>query len=104
MKTTTRILLGLSASLVALFLFGRDPVRGQAGTPEAPLPVTVVVSAPESALYRIAVPDLLGNGQGAEGAGVLRNDFALVSLFKVLDPASFVANLQAEGMNITPNS
>jgi TolB protein len=63
------------------------------------------VSAPEQALYRIAVPDLRGGASVAsQGAGVLRNDFALVSLFKVLDPASFVADLEKEGMSITPSS
>ena len=106
MKTPTRILLGLAAACVTLAALGIDFADGQATSADPPLPTnTIVVDAPESALYRIAVPDLLGTaGLGAQGSGVLRNDFALVSLFKVLDPASFVANLQAEGMNITPNS
>ena len=76
--------------------------------PDAPLPGSspvIDVSAPEQALYRIAVPDLGGTaGLGSQGAGVLRSDFALVSLFKVLDPASFVANLATEGLSITPAS
>jgi len=78
-----------------------------AAVPEAPLPITPVieVSGGEKALYRIAVPDLLGTaGLGGQGAGVMRSDFALISLFKVLDPASFVANLQGEGLTITPAS
>ena len=35
------------------------------------------------------------------GGEVLRNDLRLVSLFKVLDPRSFIANLQQEGLGIT---
>jgi TolB protein len=105
MKTPTRILLGLSAVLVSLVAFGRDFAVGQETTGEPSLPVSVVVSGAESALYRIAVPDLLGTtGLGSQGSSVLRNDFALVSLFKVLDPASFVANPQVEGLTITPTS
>src|SRR5262245_15915377 len=78
MKTPTRILLGLSAALVLLVAFGRDLAAGQETAAEPTLPVAVVIGAPESALYRIAVPDLLGTtGLGAQGAGVLRNDFAL---------------------------
>lgn len=85
--------------------------RTGAQTPEdgeAPLPgqtAVIDVSAPEKSLYRIAVPDLQGTaGLGSQAAGVLRSDFALISLFKVLDPASFVANLHTEGMSITPAS
>src|ERR1044071_927726 len=105
MKTPTRILLGLAAVLVSLVVFGRDAAVGQETSGEPALSVNIVVSSPESSLYRIAVPDLLGTtGLGAQGAGVMRNDFALVSLFKVLDPASFVANLQAEGLTVSPPS
>jgi TolB protein len=106
MKTPTRILLGLAAACVTLAALGIDFADGQATSADPPLPTnTIVVDAPESALYRIAVPDLLGTaGLGAQGSGVLRNDFALVSLFKVLDPASFVANLQAEGLTVSPPS
>jgi TolB protein len=106
MKTPTRILLGLAAAFLGLAALGSDLADGQATPEDQPLPTnTIVVNAPESALYRIAVPDLLGTaGLGAQGSGVLRNDFALVSLFKVLDPASFVANLQAEGLTVSPPS
>ncbi len=73
--------------------------------PVAPKPTSPVidVSAPEQALYRIAVPDLGGNSS-VQGAGIMRNDFALISLFKVLDPASFVANLQEEGLTVSAPS
>jgi TolB protein len=70
---------------------------------EAPLPGRVVidVDSPERALYRIAVPNLLANGAAAaEGGEVLRNDLTLSSLFQVLDPRSFIANLPSEGLSI----
>lgn len=98
---------------VACLLFVSAPLSAQgqvaaaAASPEAPLPTTPIieVSGGEKALYRVAVPDLLGTpGLGGQGAGVLRSDFALISLFKVLDPASFVANLPAEALSIVPAS
>ena len=111
MKKTTRILLG--TALVCMTVALTRPSAGVSQQPapakeEAPLPAStpiIDVSSPEHALYRIAVPDLLGTpGLGAQGSGVLRNDFSLVSLFKVLDPASFVADLKTEGMSISAGS
>lgn len=70
---------------------------------EQPLPGRVVidVDAPERALYRIAIPNLLGGGNvGAQGADVVRNDLMLSSLFQVLDSRSFLANLEQEGLGI----
>jgi TolB protein len=94
-------LLGLAAAVA-------PPAGGQTAPADAPLPVStpvIDVTSPEQALYRIAVPDLLGTpGLGAQGAGVLRSDFALISLFKVLDPASFTASLSSEGLSINPAS
>ena len=108
MKKMTRILFGISLLCVALVGLGPTAVIGQEKKEEPPLPtsrLTVEVTAPEQSLYRIAVPDLLGDAAlGSQGAGVLRSDFALVSLFKVLDPASFVADLKAEGLGIAPQS
>ncbi len=107
MKILSRVLLG--SGLLALALSAVPRADGQANTSQdAPLPEStpvIDVTSPEQALYRIAVPDLQGApGLGAQGAGVLRSDFQLISLFKVLDPASFVANLSSEGLGITPNS
>jgi TolB protein len=74
----------------------------QAATNDQPLPTRMVidVTGAERALYRIAIPNLLGGDQGAatEGAEVIRNDLRLVSLFQVLDPKGFLANLQQEGL------
>lgn len=68
-----------------------------------PEQVVIDVTAPERALYRIAVPNLLGEASmGPEGAEVLRTDFRLVSLFEVLDARSFLADPAAEGLSADP--
>jgi TolB protein len=89
-----------AAVLVLVAAFA--PLGAAQGGDEAPLPGRVVidVDSPERALYRIAVPELLGASPAAEGGAVLRNDFTLSSLFQVLDPRSFIANAQAEGLGI----
>lgn len=70
-----------------------------------PSTVVIDVDAPERALYRIAVPNVLGDvALGAEGADVLRTDFRLVSLFDVLDPRGFTADPAAEGLGISTSS
>ena len=76
-----------------------------AGEELPPNTVVIDVDAPERSLYRIAVPSVRGDAaMGAEGAEVLRNDFRLISLFEVLDPRGFTADLDAEGLNVTPAS
>lgn len=70
---------------------------------EPPLPTRVVINvdSAERALYRIAIPNLLGVGQlGAQAADVLRNDLQLVGLFEMVDGRSFIANLEQEGLGI----
>lgn len=86
-----------------------SPPTGTASSAEAEaLPergVVIDIDAPERRLYQIAVPPLRGNDAlGAQGAEVMRNDFLLISLFRVLEPQSFVADLAAEGLNYTPAS
>jgi TolB protein len=82
-----------------------NPSASQTTSTEQPLPARIVidVDSPERDLYRIAIPNLLGSSAtlGAQGADVMRNDLKLVSLFNVLDPRSFIANLQSEGLGIT---
>lgn len=54
-------------------------------------------------LYKMAIPLALGDKTNAATAqSVLSNDLALSGFFKVLDPASFLANLQAEQLVINP--
>ena len=65
----------------------------------------VDIDAPEVDLYRIAIPDLRGlSREGALSAEVVRNDLRLVSLFRLLEPSSFVADLEREGTGIHPSS
>lgn len=125
MRTTktprlSALALGLAA---AAFLVALSPLESlidaqdlgqtlEAPPPEGPpvaademLPQQAVidVTAPERALYRIAVPNLLGDGElGSSGAEVMRNDFRLVSLFEVLDARSFLADVEAEGLSVVP--
>lgn len=93
-------------AVFAIFAALAWPAASQQRQQEEELPArtpVIDVDSPERALYRIAVPNLLGAGDmGPQGAEVLRNDFRLVSLFEVLDARSFVANAQAEGLGITP--
>lgn len=97
-----------SAALVLALAWPASSQPGRGGPREEALPertVVVDVDSPERALYRIAVPNLLGEGDmGPQGAEVLRNDFRLVSLFEVLDSRSFVANLGEEGLGIVPGA
>ncbi|HET8939431.1 MAG TPA: hypothetical protein VFN67_38560, partial [Polyangiales bacterium] len=96
MRTYLTLTLCLLASALSLG-------QGHAFADDEELPGRVVidVDSPERALYRIAVPNLLGAGDpAASGGEVLRNDFRLSSLFQVLDPRSFIANPQTEGMGI----
>ena len=77
--------------------------RARSRNSRCPTRIVIDVDSPERDLYRIAIPNLLGSSatQCAQAADVLRNDLKLVSLFNVLDPRSFIANLQAEGLGIT---
>jgi TolB protein len=89
---------------LALSFPGRSASQTQpAAAPEQPLPRVVIdVDTPERDLYKIAVPNLLGDAAlGAQGSEVIRNDLRLVSLFHVLDPRSFLAKLEEEGLGIT---
>ena len=92
---------------VAFALIAPSAGRSQAttGTQDQPLPTRIVIDidSPTRALYKIAIPNLLGgdSSSGMLAAEVLRNDLRLVSLFNVLNPASFIANAQEEGLNVT---
>ena len=110
-RAVRAVFASLIVSLVALAAapFGGGPARGQdRGAPDAGLPERgpiIDVDAPERALYKIAIPQLLGDsGLGAQGAEVLRRDLALVSLFTILDARSFLADPAREGLGLAPAS
>jgi TolB protein len=87
-------------------LVGLASVPAIAQTPGEGAATTVVVSGGGNrSLFKIALPKLLGD-DGTSGTVVETEsrDLTLSSLFQVLDPASFTANLAAEGGGIEPAS
>ncbi len=67
---------------------------------------TVVVQGGSRSLFKIAVTPPVG-GDATQTKGVVdtsTRDLTLSSMFQVLDPASFTANLQQEGASIEPSS
>jgi len=106
------ILSSLSLLVVALPQIGAGQQGQQQGQgqqqQDQPLPgrgVVIDIDAPGRALFKIAVPNVRGpQAMGAPAAEVMRNDFKLVSLFRVLEPRSFIANLDQEGLNIVQNA
>ncbi len=100
---------GAAAVLALTAVVAVSAVPAIAQTPEPPPPgaaTTVVVSGGGNrSLFKIACPKL--SGDDASAATVVETesrDFTLSSLFQVLDPASFTANLAAEGTGIEPAS
>lgn len=65
----------------------------------------IVVSGGNRALFKVALPSWAGDADvGKSGTDTASHDFVLSSMFQVLDPASFTANLAAEGNTIDPSS
>ena len=76
--------------------------RAQAQTDDV---VRFKITNPGQALYKIAVPKLLGDGESAQiMQEVLTGDLNSSGLFKTLDPNSFVADLAKEDLSIGPDS
>jgi len=76
--------------------------RAQAQTDDV---VRFKITNPGQALYKIAVPKLLGDGESAQVMQeVLTGDLNSSGLFKTLDPNSFVADLAKEDLSIGPDS
>ena len=108
------VLLGVSALalLVAFPAVAQQPAPAPTGS-SAPLPAatggsavtTVVVQGGSRSLFKIAVAPPPGDSSVSntvvETSG---RDFTLSSMFQVLDPKSFTANLAQEGMSIEPSS
>lgn len=66
---------------------------------------TVVVQGGSRSLFKIAVTEPLGDAAGARTVvDTATRDFTLSSMFQVLDPKSFTANLEKEGAGIDPAS
>lgn len=63
------------------------------------------ITNPGQALYKIAIPGMLGDGDhGRVLQEVLSGDLNASGLFKSLDPTSFVADLAKEELSIAPDS
>ncbi|HJK91878.1 MAG TPA: hypothetical protein RMH85_21935 [Polyangiaceae bacterium LLY-WYZ-15_(1-7)] len=94
-----------SAALVFVALPGHSQETPGEDEPLPERGVVIEIDSPERSLYKIAIPNLRGSAtMGSAGADVVRNDLTLVSLFQVLDSRSFIADLDAEGLGITPAS
>lgn len=77
-----------------------------AGAEDPPSGVTqVVVAGGTRTLYKLAIAPPIGDsGPSSEVTQTATKDFTLSSLFQVLDPKSFTANLEREGVAIDPTS
>ncbi|MBL8602678.1 MAG: PD40 domain-containing protein [Myxococcales bacterium] len=65
--------------------------------------LTITLQGLEARLLPVAIPALRGP-QGDQIAAVISNDLRLSSLFRVVDPRSFTADLDAEGLNMNAGS
>jgi TolB protein len=104
------------ATAAALGLTLTLPAVAQQGAPAAPAASTlpsatpgqvtqVFVSGGNRSLFKIAVTPPAGDGAASKTVvDTASRDFTLSSMFQVLDPASFTANLAKEGMSIDPSS
>jgi TolB protein len=97
--------------LVLAFVFGlAADVSAQNSLPNVQQPTggqvtQIVVSGGNRSLFKVALPKWAGDdATGRTGVDVATRDFVLSSMFQVLDPRSFTANLQAEGNSIDPTS
>src|ERR1044071_3035639 len=83
-----------------LFVYaGRAPRAEQ--VPRADDVIRFRITNPGQALYKVAIPALLGDGaQAAVLQEVMSTDLAMAGFFKVLDPKSFVADLAKEDLGI----
>jgi TolB protein len=76
---------------------------GQVYAQSADDAVRFKITAGGKDLYKLAIPLPLGDkGEAKSAQDVLSNDLALAGFFKVLDPAAFLANLDAEQLTINP--
>jgi TolB protein len=100
-----RLAFGLSA-IAGLLALAAVPANAQTTDGSGQAVTTVTVNGGGTrALFKVACPKLLGDdASSATVVATESKDFTLSSLFQVLDPASFTANLAAEGNTIDPTS
>lgn len=84
---------------------GADASNALPSATESGAVTTVVVQGGSRSLFKIAVAPPLGDTKVAnQVVETATRDFTLSSMFQVLDPKSFTANLAKEGMSIEPSS
>ncbi len=100
--------LALAASVPAVAQ--QQPAAASSALPQATGPTggavtQITVSGGNRALFKLAVAPLIGDKDISDSVDTTASrDFVLSSLFQVLDPKSFTANLAAEGTGIDPVS
>lgn len=108
----TKLVLALlfcAALLVGAFpAVAQQPAGGASALPSSSAPgasPTIIVSGGNRALFKIAVAPPSGDKSTSDTVvDVASRDFTLSSIFQVLDPKSFTANLAGEGASIDPAS
>ena len=103
-----RLLLPLAATLVAVpaWLMAQTPPRNSgapttaSGAPRTGSEQEITLQNLETRNLPIAIPAMRGDASAADVTSVLGNDLRLSAMFRVIDPARFTANLEAEGLNI----
>jgi len=99
LKRRIVLVAGAALATVLVLAAAQRPTRAEAGDDT----VRFKITAGGTDLYKLAVPPPIGDkANGKTAQDVLSNDLALSGFFKVLDPASFLANLQAEQLTINP--
>jgi hypothetical protein len=103
--TWTLVSVAAALSLLPPYLSLAQPApqAPQPPTPAGNGDITVSLQGLEARLLPVAIPALRGAG-GDQISAVLANDLRLSALFRVLDPHSFTADLDAEGLNINAPS
>ncbi len=92
-----------AAAVLPPLLSDAQPLPPTPPTPPGNGELTITLSGLEARLLPVAIPAFRGTGGDAVSA-IVSNDLRLSSLFRVLDARSFTADLDAEGLNITPAS
>jgi TolB protein len=111
-KRTLSFLVAAAATILALALpaIAQSPPPGTSALPTVSQPTggevtQIVVSGGNRSLFKIAVAPLVGDKAVSDTfVDTASRDFTLSSLFQVLDPKSFTANLAVEGTGIEPSS
>src|SRR5262245_36656217 len=99
----TVVYLGLGLLLAAYAVFPSNAGSNQ--TPHADDVVRFRITNPSQALYKVAIPTLVGDTQSsAIIQEVLSGDLGMSGFFKVLDPRSFVADQAKEELGMNTDS